>query len=311
MEDLISVVVPAYNVEKYISECIDSILKQSYKNIEVILVDDGSTDNTSSICEQYKSNYNNVLLVTQSNGGLSAARNAGINVASGTYICFIDSDDYIDSFMLEQLHNAIVNNNADIAICGIQKVTELGEPTTCTAQDLKNGVYSSADIRLLGNLTIRGYWTYTIACNKLFKKSIFNDCRFYNGRIIEDEIIFDDIMDRCQTIATIADKLYYYRERETSITSTKNLKVSQDRVFAYCKRSKWFFDNGFSMDGKKILLMGYKEFMKIIKNYDYLENQLVFKDCVSHLMPPLMKTDKIQALKLMIKYQFKKMGIVI
>ena len=187
------ILLSTYNGEKFISEQLDSIIAQtidthitvrddgskdatvsilqSYKNIEVILVDDGSTDNTSSICEQYKSNYNNVLLVTQSNGGLSAARNAGINVASGTYICFIDSDDYIDSFMLEQLHNAIVNNNADIAICGIQKVTEQGEPIMCTAQDLKNGVYSSVDIRLLGNLTIRGYWTYTIACNKLFKKS--------------------------------------------------------------------------------------------------------------------------------------------
>ena len=114
---MVSVIIPIYNVEKYLSECIESVINQTYSDLEIILVNDGSTDNCRDICERYKRKDSRIKLVHKNNGGLSSARNAGIDVANGDYYTFIDSDDYIMSDMIEQLVYAIQSANADVSIC--------------------------------------------------------------------------------------------------------------------------------------------------------------------------------------------------
>ena len=116
MEDLISVVVPIYNVENYIKKCVDSILSQTYKNLEIILVDDGSPDNCPQICDEYAQKDNRIKVIHKENGGLSDARNAGIDISKGKFITFIDSDDYIEKDYVEVLYNSIKENASDMAI---------------------------------------------------------------------------------------------------------------------------------------------------------------------------------------------------
>ena len=127
MEDLISVVVPIYNVEKYLKTCIETIIKQTYKNIEIILVNDGSTDNSLQICNEFKEKEKRIKVINKKNGGLSDARNIGLKKAKGKYICFIDSDDFINEKYIEELHSLIIKNNAQIAICSFENVNEFGE----------------------------------------------------------------------------------------------------------------------------------------------------------------------------------------
>ena len=119
--ELISVIVPVYKVEKYLRECVDSILAQTYTNLEIILVDDGSPDNCGKICDEYAQNDSRIKVIHQENGGLSAARNAGLDIATGKYIGFVDSDDYAELNMFEELHKRIIENNADLSICGVKK----------------------------------------------------------------------------------------------------------------------------------------------------------------------------------------------
>ena len=138
----ISIIVPIYNVEKYLRKCIDSILNQSYDNLQIILVDDGSPDNCPKICDEYLNKDNRIQVIHKSNGGLSSARNAGIKVANGKYIAFIDSDDYIELNMIEKLVNAIEKSNADLCICGIRWVNKDGTLFTKVAKSpIKNIVY--------------------------------------------------------------------------------------------------------------------------------------------------------------------------
>ena len=115
--DLISVIIPIYNVEKFLSFCIDSIVNQTYKNLEIILVDDGSTDNSGKICDEYALKDNRIKVMHKQNGGVSSARNVGLNIAKGKYIGFVDSDDYVENDMFEILHNLIIKNNVDISCC--------------------------------------------------------------------------------------------------------------------------------------------------------------------------------------------------
>jgi len=117
MNELISIIVPIYNVEIYLEKCLNSIINQTYKNIEILLINDGSSDNSLRICKKYQKKDKRIVLINKKNGGLSSARNAGIDKASGNYLLFIDSDDYIEIDMIEKLYNNIKSNNADISIC--------------------------------------------------------------------------------------------------------------------------------------------------------------------------------------------------
>ena len=210
LEDLVSVVVPIYNVAEYLNECIDSILAQDYKKTEIILVDDGSTDHSGKICDEYASKNRNIRVIHQKNGGLSAARNKGLSVAKGTYICFIDSDDYILPGYLSEMLNVMKKNKSDICVCGYSEIVP--PEKTITGQD--------ATIQFLvqqENLDI-------LAWNKIYRLDLFKDfdVTYPEGKKNEDNLTTYKLYSHADKVSYISKSLYYYRERENSIMKKLN-----------------------------------------------------------------------------------------
>jgi len=240
---MISIIVPVYKVEKYIHRCIDSILAQTYTNIEVILVDDGSPDNCPTICDEYAKKDKRVKVLHKKNGGLSSARNAGIDIAKGEYIGFIDSDDYIAPDMYEKLHDAIKTANAEMAVCNYAWINEDG------SQNELDLSYDKITTRVLNRneafaeLFNRGNVAYVTAVNKLYKYSLLNAIRFPEGKIHEDEFTIHHFIDKCDHVACISDTLYFYIKREGSITGKFNAKRF-DAAAALLDRCNFFKKRG-------------------------------------------------------------------
>ena len=216
---LISVIVPVYNVEKYIRECLDSILAQTYRCFELIIVDDGSTDNSGKICDEYIEADERVKVFHKENGGLSSARNKGLDEANGEFICFIDSDDTIRMDYLEKLFGAISANDADMAFCDMD-AQKLSDELFVGNKSAKMSSYSAKEW-LLDDRS-REYVLMVVACNKLYSKKIFDEIRFPLGRLHEDEFMIGPVLNRCEYVSFVCEKLYIYRENEVGITSTVN-----------------------------------------------------------------------------------------
>ena len=229
MEEKISVIVPIYKVEKYLRKCVDSIINQTYKNLEIILVDDGSPDNCPAICDEYAKKDNRIKVIHKPNGGLSDARNAGLDIATGEYIAFVDSDDYIDLTMYEKLYNAIKQNNCDLAICGFRQVDENDKPLN-NGWSKKFVIYEKDhSLDALFTTNIGGI---VVAWNKLYKKHIFDIIRYPKGLIHEDEYIIYDVIVKCNGIVIIEDQLYNYVQRANSIIGSKPTKKVFDVITA-------------------------------------------------------------------------------
>ncbi|MYZ78569.1 glycosyltransferase family 2 protein [Ligilactobacillus salivarius] len=212
----ISIIVPIYNVEKYLKRSLDSLVNQTLEDIEIILVDDGSTDNSHKIAEDYKENYSNVLLVTKENGGLSDARNFGLQYASGEYIAFIDSDDYVESQMFERMYNLSEN--------GRKKIIESNFLWKFPDKNVKDVVkkYNS-----LNEYLVKGR---VVAWNKIYKKSWLDtlDFKFPVGRLYEDQDFFFKMVANLQNIEEIAvdDHIgVHYVQRSNSISYNKSTRI--------------------------------------------------------------------------------------
>ena len=219
--DLISIIVPIYKVEKYLRVCINSIIGQTYKNIEIILVDDGSPDNCGEICEEYSKMDFRIKVIHKKNGGLSDARNVGIQNSNGKYICFVDSDDYIDSKFVEILYNSIIKNDVRIAQCGIKKVTQ-------NSKIIESIGYENSEVKdskqMLKDL-YDTHWENILVWNKMYLKQSFEDVRFPKGKIHEDEFTTHKVLYKVEKISIVDSYLYNYRQNEDSITGKKfNLK---------------------------------------------------------------------------------------
>lgn len=220
MNGKVSVIVPVYNTEKYLRECVDSILDMSYRELEVILVDDGSSDTSGSICDSYSRKDTRVKVIHKTNGGLSSARNAGLDVSSGEYICFIDSDDTVDKDFAGRLVSALSEEaKALFAFCDfddprrpelLKGNKEKGQnPAALGKEDFK---------AFLSDHKSREYVDAVIVCNKLFKRELFDSLRFNEGRWHEDEFLVNEIIKRMQNCVFLSDKLYFYRVNEEGIT---------------------------------------------------------------------------------------------
>lgn len=229
MKHLVSVIVPIYNIEKYIEKCLTSIMNQSYSNIEILLVNDGSTDNSMEVCERKRENDDRIKIINQKNGGLSSARNAGIREAKGEYYVFIDGDDYVHPEFIERLLQGIYKSKADIAACGINIVDENGKKisTLATGADYKlsnpfnNETLQSVEVekRYYKNRKY-GFW-YVVAWNKIYKAGIFSELKYDEGKVYEDEFLFHSLIRNSKKIHFITEKLYYYVQRGNGITSVK------------------------------------------------------------------------------------------
>ena len=234
-DKLVSVIVPVYNVEKYINRCIESILFQSYSNIEIILIDDGSTDNSGNICDLYKKKDKRIIVIHKKNGGLSDARNCGLKKMSGDYVMFVDSDDYIDANMISFLMNDMLINDSDISICSYYYINEhkKEKPT------FKQNKFVSKKPDLFYNLYNEYSGITVSSCMKLYKSSIFKNLKFTKGVIHEDEIIVLDILKKINKISYNLEPLYYYELREGSIT--RKFDIRKLDVLPYMdKRIEYF-----------------------------------------------------------------------
>lgn len=217
-KNLISVIVPVYQVEQYLEKCIKSIVVQKYSNLEIILVDDGSKDGSSKICDEWEKKDSRIKVIHKENGGLSDARNVGIENACGEYISFIDSDDYIAPDFYDKLYSEIIKTDADIAMCNYWLIDSNGNDRSYDNSDLPidNGVLTGKQIFFEKMYEEKyGYWV--VAWNKLYRKKMIENSRFIVGKYHEDEYFFNEIMPKCKKVACIKDPLYYYVQRPGSI----------------------------------------------------------------------------------------------
>lgn len=227
----ISIIVPIYNVEKYLEKCLESILGQTFKDFELILVDDGSPDNCGSICDRYLKLDSRVKVIHKENGGLSSARNAGLDIAIGEYVGFVDSDDWIDTNMYEILYSMAKETDADIIQC---KFKELYNENNINIK-INTSKFKLIDkFEALNNLIDYGemHVQMVVAWNKLYKKNLFDEIRFPNGKIHEDEFTTYKLLYKSKKVALIGNELYYYRQTPNSIMNAKFNKNRLDYLEA-------------------------------------------------------------------------------
>lgn len=230
MKPLISVIVPVYNVEKYLRKCVDSIINQTYNNIEILLIDDGSTDGSGAICDEYSQRYDIVTAYHKQNGGLSSARNYGIERAKGEFIGLVDSDDYIHEEMYDRLYTLLVENDADLSECKLA--------------DVYNGKVRSSnkkiEVLIVNSETAIDYAfkaeiASVAAVDKLYRRSLFDNVRYPEGKTIEDGYVIVDILSACSKIVISTEQLYYYVHRKGSITTNAFSKKNLDAIITYEK----------------------------------------------------------------------------
>lgn len=229
----ISIIVPVYNVEKYLKKCVDSILAQTFKDFELILVDDGSPDNSGAMCDQYAKEDARVKVIHKENGGLSSARNAGIEAAKGDYLGFIDSDDFIATDMYELLYTNSIKEDADVSICGIFDVFQGKEPKVLPAK------YIVADKKEAMKLVLEAQLISVHAVNKLYKADIFQSIRYPEGMITEDAAVILAILDQTKKVVIDTAQKYYYYHRDNSISSNRFSVKDLDTINVWKTNEEW------------------------------------------------------------------------
>ena len=213
MKDLITIIIPVYNVEQYLNRCVDSIINQTYNNLEIILVDDGSTDNSGKICDEYALKDKRIKVIHKENAGVSLARNAGIDVAKGEYIGFIDSDDYIEPDMYEYLYNLMIENNSDISCCNNFDI--VNNKCILSTNFPREGVLS------LNEILEDSGWGFTIV-TKLFNKKTINNIRFDRNLAIGEDFLFCfEVFKNSKKIIFKNKAKYYYYHNQNSVMQKK------------------------------------------------------------------------------------------
>lgn len=256
----VSIIVPVYQVETYLRQCIDSILAQTFTDFELILVDDGSQDQSGAICDEYAGIEKRVKVIHKENGGLADARNCGMDQAAGDYFMFVDSDDFIASTMLECLYRSILKDNADIAACNFLYSYD-HEPEKNFPTDIKAEVLQGAEIYYYRK-NDRSYGFWTVAWNKLYKRDIFGKCRFPVGKYHEDEFWANDIYRMDIRVVTVPDCLYFYRQRGDSIMRTPSLAKNLDILEALHQRAAVYLESDQYSDQAYRLLIYSLEHLK-------------------------------------------------
>lgn len=236
MGPLISVIVPVYNVERYLRKCIDSIINQSYINLEIILVNDGSTDSSLKICEQYHIKDSRIKLIDKKNGGLSDARNVGLDIATGQFITFVDSDDFIDLDMIEYLYKLLDQSDADISVCQRKEIKEENG-------DVRIHLVISPDTIVGNENCMKAFFTNqsidTVAWGKLYKREIFNGIRYPKGKYHEDVFTTYLLIARSNCISIGNQHKYNYLLRNNSISKSSFQLKHLDAIEGNKVRSKF------------------------------------------------------------------------
>ncbi len=243
-DERVSVIIPVYNVLPYLREALDSVIHQSYSNLEIIVVDDGSTDGSGNLCDEYKTDAR-VKVIHQGNRGLSGARNAGLENMTGEYVAFLDPDDAFCADMIEELMDCIHQHRVDIVACGYDRIVTEG--CLIDAKSIDRSVYSEdtilsareALIDLLENRFSFAVW------NKIYRKQIWEDMRFPEGHVYEDVWVIPQMLEKCEQIAVVSRVLIHHRVRAMSITHTHseiNIRDdlwAKDHFIAFAEQAQW------------------------------------------------------------------------
>ena len=239
-EELISAIVPIYNVRPYLEKCFDSIARQSYQNLEIILVDDGSTDGSGELCEDLSKRDGRVRVIHKKNGGLGSARNAGIDAARGAILSFVDSDDWIEPGMYETLSGIMCRENAQIIACGIKRVSETGEVSYYQDNLKERSVYTREEalLELPKNERLSNSM-----CNKLFRRETIQGLHINEQIYYEDNPFTPQCIARAERIAYTAEPFYCYFERTGSISRKKFSEREFDRVTADRMRLEFYHEH--------------------------------------------------------------------
>lgn len=240
MCDLISVIIPIYNVEPYLPDCIESVIKQTYTNLEIILIDDGSPDKCGEICDMYAKKDSRITVIHKKNGGLSDARNAGLDIAAGKYVTFIDSDDVVALDMVEYLYEMMCESDADITVCQLEtfsgEIPEIKWQSQCT--ETITGTEKCLEYYF------KTKYIQSVACGKLYKTGIFENVRYPFGKMNEDEFTTYRLIALASKISVGFSKKYFYRIRGGSIMRGAFSMRCLDRIEAAIER-KEFIDTNF------------------------------------------------------------------
>jgi glycosyltransferase involved in cell wall biosynthesis len=271
MEKIISVIVPVYNVEQYLSKCLDSILGQTFSDFELILVNDGSSDLSGKLCEKYAETDNRIKVIHQKNGGLSKARNSGIDVASGNYLAFIDSDDWVNENMLMEMYQQAKQNNADIVIAGHYIVELDGTIEICNRLN-KQRLLSRLEAT---SLILADDEINSFAWDKMYKKELFEGIRYPENRVFEDTATTYKLFNKANVFVQMDRAYYYYLRRESGICLTpefsKVMKRKEDNYMAFQERYQFVVANSeykhmLDICQKKFFEQGQQFLHYIVKN---------------------------------------------
>lgn len=235
---LISVIIPVYKVEKYVEKCIQSVINQTYENLQIILVDDGSPDNCGKICDEYAKKDHRIEVIHKSNGGLSDARNKGLEIAKGEYIGFVDSDDYIEADMYEVLYNLLKQYNADVSICNFYTVSQ----GKISIKNADNGINEYNRIEILKEILLdKNIQSY--AWNKLYKKELFDEIKYPIGKKYEDIGTTFFLLEKCNKVVVTGKSEYYYINRQDSIVNNVTETTITDYIELIMQRYDYIEEN--------------------------------------------------------------------
>lgn len=235
---LISIIIPVYKVEKYLEKCIQSVINQTYENLQIILVDDGSPDNCGKICDEYAKKDHRIEVIHKSNGGLSDARNKGLEIAKGEYIGFVDSDDYIEADMYEVLYNLLKQYNADVSICNFYTVSQ----GKIAIKNVDSGIKEYTRIEILKEILLDNN-IQSYAWNKLYKKELFDEIKYPVGKKYEDIGTTFYLLEKCNKVVVTGKPEYYYINRQDSIVNNVTETTITDYIELIMQRYDYIEEN--------------------------------------------------------------------
>ena len=252
MNEKVTIIIPVYKVEKYLNRCLESVIKQTYTNLEIILIDDGSPDKCYELCDSWKLKDSRIKVIHKENGGLSSARNAGLDIATGDFIAFVDSDDYIENKMIEIMLDAALRNKVKVVCCGRVRVSEKNKIEMFTLPREQRFSNEEAIRQLLiGGVIEEAAW------DKLYKKEIFDNRRFPKGEINEDIVQTIKILGSCDSIIHVGKALYNYCENNGSITKS-GYKEEKIVILKHLEQIKEYIEH---------------KFPEMVYDYDVLESR--------------------------------------
>lgn len=270
MQQLISVIIPVYNVEKFLTRCIESVLAQSYRNIEILLIDDGSTDGSPDLCHKYEQIDSRIRVITKKNGGLSDARNVGIDNCHGEYITFVDSDDYIASDFIETLYKTACKFKADIVVSELMKF--YGEYVDeRKVNKKKNSEICFDNVEAIADMLYRKQITAYVP-GKLYKRELFENIRFPVGKLFEDLFTTYKLFYTANSIVYVSVQKYYYYQRTFSIVNSSFSPNRMDQLDACDCIQQFIQDEQLPLDNaikSKILISSIDLYRRIADKKNY------------------------------------------